>query len=189
MVHKVSLIYRMSYRTVRDTHEEKKLFILFDVCKWFAYMCGCAPYTAWYLRTDKGTGFPGTGIADSYEWQWGCWESNSCPLGDQPVILSALHSRIHFSEQGKVLRYQLSTSRNLILPFNIYLLTKLKINFFLSAIPLPAFSTALRVFIIAFSPTEDQDSILNLIISHSHFSCYRTLFFSFVPPGAESSIP
>lgn len=34
-------------------------------------------------------GFPGTGVTDSYELMCGCWELNSGPLEEQPVLLMA----------------------------------------------------------------------------------------------------
>ena len=40
-------------------------------------------------RLEQGTGFPETGVSDGYELQCKCWESNTHPLEEQPVLLTA----------------------------------------------------------------------------------------------------
>lgn len=55
----------------------------------FSACIGAHYVYAWYpWRSEEGTGYPGTGIMDSYESPCGCWESNSDPLQQQQVLLT-----------------------------------------------------------------------------------------------------
>ena len=53
----------------------------------FAYVI-CVPheYSAW---PEEGTGPPGTRVTEGCELTYGCWEWNSGPLEEQPVLLTA----------------------------------------------------------------------------------------------------
>lgn len=46
-------------------------------------MCASCPW-----RPKEDVRSPGTGVTDSHEPSWGCWESNPDPLEEQPVFLT-----------------------------------------------------------------------------------------------------
>ena len=51
------------------------------------HVCLCTMCVQYPLRSEEGIGYLGTGVTDSYEPLYGCWELNLGSLQEQQVIL------------------------------------------------------------------------------------------------------
>lgn len=67
------------------------------------------------LKSRRGCGSPGTRVIDSCESPRGCWESNLCPMEEQPMLLtteSSLQPLLRFFEP----QFSSLLNKNNILP-------------------------------------------------------------------------
>lgn len=74
------------------------------MCMGVLYAYVCAQVCAWYLqRQEQGLGSTGTGLKDAYKPPYGCWESNSGPLKEQPELLTTASVKYRLDDHSNYL--------------------------------------------------------------------------------------